>query len=440
MLMRPLFRPEALEAQRQGWLGRVQLVRPLSLSLLTAGALLMLLALLAFVSLAGYTRKATAGGVLMPDRGLIRLVPPVAGTVLERHAEEGQVVRAGEVLFVLALEQVLFDSGVRERVRRSLQDRQRSLQASNLQQQALLESQQTALDRRLEALASESVQLDSETALQTQRLSLGQQALARLQSLQGEQFISPAQVQAKQEELLALQAVLQTLARQRAALVREQAELEGERRAVPLRAGDAQGEVQRSLAQLEREAAELDADRRLLVRAPQDGTVSAVLAEPGQAVSPASALASLVPAGSRLQAHLYAPSSAIGFVQPGQPVRLRLAAFPYQKFGHLPGRVAQVSRTPLGASELATLALSPGAAGRGAGQPLFKITVALEPDADSPALPLTTGMQLSADVLLERRRLIEWLFEPALGWRSRQAALPADAYGLVKGSAAAHAP
>lgn len=420
--MRPLFRPEALQAQRQSWLGSVQLVRPLSLSVLTAGALALLLALGAFFALAGYTRKATAPGVLMPDRGLIRLVPAVAGTVLERHVEEGQAVEAGQVLFVLALEQPLFDAAVRERVQRSLQDRQRSLQASATQQRSLLESQESALQRRLEALAGEAAQIDAETALQQQRLALAQQALARLESLQGEQFVSPAQVQAKREELLALQAAQQSLARQRAGLARERAELEGERRALPLRAGDARGELERQLAQLEREAAELDADRRLLVRAPQAGSVGAVLAEPGQAVSPASALASLVPAGAALQAHLYAPSSAIGFVRPDQPVRLRLAAFPYQKFGHLPGRVTQVSRTPLGASELAALSLVPGTVpGAGAGQPLFRITVELQGDEDAPRLPLVAGMQLQADVALERRRLIEWLFEPALGWRSRQA-------------------
>lgn len=420
--MRPLFRPEALQAQRQSWLGGVQLVRPLSLTVLTAGALALLLALAAFLALAGYTRKATAPGVLMPDLGLIRLVPAVAGTVLERHVEEGQAVEAGQVLFVLALERPLFDAAVRERVQRSLADRQRSLQASAAQQRSLLESQEAALQRRLEALAGEAAQIDAESALQQQRLALAQQALARLESLQGEQFISPAQVQAKREELLALQAAQQSLARQRTALVRERAELEGERRALPLRAGDAQGELERQLAQLEREAAELDADRRLLVRAPQAGSVSAVLAEPGQAVSPASALASLVPQGAALQAHLYAPSSAIGFVRPEQPVRLRLAAFPYQKFGHVSGRVTQVSRTPLGASELAALALVPGAMpGAGGGQPLFRITVALDDAADAPALPLVAGMQLQADVALERRRLIEWLFEPALGWRSRQA-------------------
>ena len=164
---------------------------------------------------------------------------------------------------------------------------------------------------------------------------------------------------------------------------------------------------------LSREDAELDAERRLVVRAPQDGTLSAVQGEPGQAVSPASVLASLVPAGAKLQAHLYAPSSAIGFVQTDQVVRLRLEAFPYQKFGHLSGRVLQVSRTPLASAEL------PAAAGVDTSQPLFRITVALDDSEAAWPAPLVPGMRLSGDVVLERRRLVEWLIEPVLGWRSR---------------------
>ena len=83
--MRLLFRPEAVEAQTQQWLGRVQLVRPLSLGLVTAGVVLMLAALLAFVFVAQYTRKATVAGVLVPDLGLIRIVPTASGSVLERR-------------------------------------------------------------------------------------------------------------------------------------------------------------------------------------------------------------------------------------------------------------------------------------------------------------------------------------------------------------------
>lgn len=415
--MRLLFRAEAVEAQRQQWLGSVQLVRPLSLRLLTLLVVVLAAIVAGFLWRAEYTRKAQVSGVLAPDRGLIRLVPGAGGTVLERRIVEGQLVQAGDVLFVLALERPTLDAGTQAQVRGSLEERERSLRDAVQQQQLLMESQQAALGRRMQALDSEMAQVDSEAVLQRQRLALAQQSLARLESLRNEQFISPAQVQTKSEEVLGLQAQAQALERQRAGLVRERAELEGERRGLPLIARSVQGGIARDLAMLAREAAEQDAVRQLVVRAPQAGTVSAVLAEPGQSVSAASALANLVPEGATLQAQLFAPSSAVGFVRPGQTVRLRFEAFPYQKFGHQPGRVVQVSRTPLATSELNALSLPQAGPGS---EPLFCITVALDPALQrSEPLLLVAGMRLDADVLLERRRLVEWLFAPLAGLSGR---------------------
>lgn len=411
---RSLFRSEAIDAQRQQWLGGVQLVRPLSLAWVTAGVVAAALAVAAFLTLAPYTRKATAVGVLVPDRGLIRLVPAAAGTVVERRVTEGQAVRAGDVMFVLALERPLLSGEVQAQVRRSLDERQRSLIEAARSQQALAGAQAAALERRLAALEAELAQVDAEAALQQQRLVLAERALARLQDLQKEQFISPAQAQGKAEEILALRAAAQGLARQRTALQRERAEIDGERRALPLRTAGAVSGLERDLAQAQRDAAEQDAEQRLVVRAPQSGTVSTVLAEPGASVTPAAALATLVPEGAVLQALLYAPSSAVGFVQPGQPVRLRFEAFPYQKFGQQEARVVQVSRTPLAPAELAALALPVGGSGA---EPLFRITAVME--GPPIATPLSAGMRLQADVLLERRRLVEWLFEPLLGLRRR---------------------
>ncbi len=410
---RPLFRPEAVDAQRQQWLGGVQLVRPASLGWMTAAALAAAVAVASYLALAQYTRKATVAGVLVPDRGLIRLVPAATGTVVERRVQEGQSVQAGEVLFVLSLERPLLALDAQAQVRRSLDERRRSLAQAAQNEQELVRSRVQSMDRRLAALEVELVQIDGEAALQQQRLALAEQALARLQALQADQFISAAQTQTKHEEVLGLRAAAQALSRQRAALLRERAELEGDRRALPLQSGSTMGGLERDLAQANRDAAEQDAQQRLVVRAPESGTVSTVLAEPGQSVSPQAALATVVPQGAVLQAQLYAPSSAIGFVQPGQAVRLRYEAFPYQKFGQQPGHVVQVSRTPLAASELAAQAL-PAAQG---GEPMFRITVAL--DAPPQAMPLAAGMRLQADIQLDRRRLVEWLFEPLLGWRSR---------------------
>ena len=420
--MSSLFRPEVAEAQRQNWLGQVQLVRPLSLAVYTVSVLCVLALVLAFLFFGEYTRKARIGGVLVPDLGVIRLVPPVQGRVLERHVQEGQAVRAGDVMFVLALEGSTLSSDVQARVQRSLEERKRSLEDAARQQAQLAEGEMLSLQRRIDEMKREQAQIEAEVALHRQRLALAQQALERLESLSRDQFISPAQVQTKKEEVLGLQAQAQALERQRAVLARDRAALDGERRGLPVLLKSRQGAIERDLATLAREAAEQDAVRQIVVRAPQDGSVSSLLAEAGQSVSPASALASLVPSGAQLQAHLFAPSGAVGFVRPQQEVRLRFEAFPYQKFGHQTGHVLQVSRTPLAAPELAGLPLAVPASADGAAEPMFRITVAMdhpELKAFGAAQPLVAGMRMEADVLLERRRLIEWLFAPVLGLTNR---------------------
>ena len=317
--------------------------------------------------------------MLVPDLGVIRLMPPESATVMELMAREGQSVKRGDVLFVLSVDRATGRGDAQASVQRSLGDKERSLQDAVRQQQELLATQRTALARQLADRRGELAQLEAEADLQRQRLALAEQALARLESLRADNFISSAQVQAKSEEVLAVRAQLASLARQRATQQREIGTLEAQDRELPLRARASTGELERDLATVAQEAAEAEARHRVLLRAPSDGVLGTVLAEPGQAVSPAAALATLVPAGAQLQAHLYAPSSALGFIRPDQSVLLRYQAYPYQKFGHQTGHVLQVSRTPLQAAELAGVPLA-GASNTAStvnGEPLYRITVAL---------------------------------------------------------------
>lgn len=415
--MKPLFRHEALEAHRQQWLGEVRLVRPVSLSVMVLVLIAAAVAIGTWLVLGEYTRKAHVSGVLVPDRGWIRLVAPQLATVAERRVEQGQAVHAGDVLFVLTLDQYVGDGTAQQRVQSSLRARQESLQETLQARQRLSREQEAALAQRLAALRQEMAQIGTEAELQRQRLVLAQQTLTRLESLRDERFVSGAQVNSKGEEVLALRAQLVALERQRSTLQREIAALEGQRRELPLQEQTRAGELQRAAQALAQESAENEARHELLIRAPQDGTLASVLAEPGQTVSPDVALASLVPADTRLQAQLYAPSSALGFIRPHQAVRMRVAAFPYQKFGHQDGSVIQVSSTPLQAGELAALplAVKPD-------EPLYRVTVSLERQsvmAYGREQPLAAGMQLDADVMLERRRLVEWLFAPVLGVAGR---------------------
>ena len=418
--MANLFRPEVLENRQRDWLGSIQLIRPVSLGLLTAFVVATALAVASYLVLGEYTRKARVSGYLAPDQGVIRLMSPQAGTLLEAHAVEGATVRRGDVLFVLSVGQSTLSGDTQAAVRSSLALREQSLQGAARQRGALEQTQLAALDRQIEDMRRELGSMAAEADLQRERLTLAQQAQARLESLRNDNFVSSAQVQTKAEEVLGLKAQTQALERQRSAHLREITALQAQRRELPMRVQAQQGEIDRDLAALAQQAAENEARQRIVVRAPQDGVVTGVLAQVGQTVTPSVAMASLLPANARLQAQLFAPSSAVGFVRPNQQVQLRYQAFPYQKFGHQTGSVALVSRSPLQGTELAGLPLQ--AAANAASEPLYRITVTLDQQsvaAYGQAQALVPGMQLEADVLLDRRRLIEWLFEPVLGITGR---------------------
>jgi membrane fusion protein len=397
-----LFRAEALHSARQSWLGPVQVVQPPPLRWGLALAVAALLALAALLSFGSYTRKAAVPGTLVPSLGLMQLTPAAPGTVLERPVAEGQPVQAGDLLFVLALDHFSRDDasqGVLEGQRRSLAEAAR-------QQQALAAAREAALARRLEALAGEGMQLAAEAALQQRRLVLARQSLERLLALRGQGFVSDAQLQTRQEEVLALEAQVQSLVRQQATLARERAELEGERRTLPALRDSAVAQVGSQLAEAERDGAGLRGVRRIELRAPAAGTVHALTAEPGQAVAAGVPLGTLLPAGATLQAELSVPGRAMGPVQAGQPVRLRLEAFPQARFGALTGRIARIDALPLPAA--------------GDAEPRFRLIVALDPlPAAWAGRTLRPGLTLEADLLLERRPLWQWAAEPLLRLQNR---------------------
>ena len=418
--MASLFRPEVLENRQRDWLGSIQLIRPVSLAVLTLFVVATALAVTTYLVFGEYTRKARVSGYLVPDQGVIRLLSPQVATLLESHAVEGAAVRQGDVLFVLSVGQSTLSGDTQTAVQSSLALREQSLQGASRQRGVLEKNQLAALDRQVEDMRRELNSMVAEADLQRERLALAQQAQARLESLRSDNFVSSAQVQTKADEVLGLKAQLQALERQRSAHLREIAALQAQRRELPMRARAQQGEIDRDLAALAQQSAENEARRRIVVRAPQNGVLTGVLAQVGHTVTPSVAMASLLPADTRLQAQLFAPSSAVGFVRPNQVVQLRYQAFPYQKFGHQTGAVTQVSRSPLQASELAGLPLQTAANANS--EPLYRITVTLDRQsvaAYGQAQALVPGMQLEADVLLDRRRLIEWLFEPVLGIAGR---------------------
>ncbi|POM15464.1 Colicin V secretion protein CvaA [Burkholderia cepacia] len=106
----------------------------------------------------------------------------------------------------------------------------------------------------------------------------------------------------------------------------------------------------------------------------------------------------------------------------GQEVKVAYASYPVEKFGTYRGKVLSISPVAFSAKELNL----PGDAATP--QTYFKTWVELAdraPAFEGRPLSLRAGMMLKADIVLERRSLLEWLFEPLYRIRQRLFGVPA---------------
>lgn len=410
MSRKQLYRQDALDARHVKWIGDIVLIRPLAFTTLTAAAVGAAAVVLLFLFFGTYTKRSTVAGQLVPDSGLIKVYAPQFGIVERKAVEEGQQVRQGDVLYVLSSER--YGSGgndVQASVSAQVRARLDSLHSEAAKTRSLHAEERAALETRIAGLEWEADKVRTQVDGQKSRVKLAEESFARYQGLTQQGFISREQLQQRHEDLLDQRARLQVLERDQLVLARELKLQRAEAASLALRQQNQMAQLERAAAGISQEFTESEAKRRLVITAPQAGAATALVAEQGQTVDPSKVLANIVPAGATLQAHLYAPSSAIGFIQPGQDVMLRYQAYPYQKFGHGRGKVLSVSKAALSGSELS------GETGAGGGEAMYRITVALSGQsvtAYGKAQPLQSGMRLQADILQETRRLYEWVLEP----------------------------
>jgi membrane fusion protein len=420
-----MFRKEVLDARENQWLGKVRLALSIPAWLTTLAVVLIAGALVAYVTIGSYAKKARVAGLVVPDRGEVNVLSPIAGRVVEQRVREGDTVAEGDVLFVVNVDRISLGAegtarSITDNVAQQIETRKGALRLERelrLSQNAL--KNQTA-SARATALDIEIRKAQDGIQLQIRRRDLATKSLQRYEELGASQFVSPIQVQQQQENLLEQDGRLQTLERELLALQRERMAVLAEQRQINAQLASELNSIDRDLAGNAQEAVENDGRRSTLVTATQSGIVTAVNAFVGQSIASAQSLAAIVPAGAQLQAEIYAPSRTVGFVESEQPVQIRYAAYPYQKFGLQIGKVESVSRSAIAVTDLAP-ALQVLFGKSSSAEPLYRITVKLQRqdiDAFGKRYQLRPGMALEADVVQEHRRIIEWMLEPLLAtWK-----------------------
>lgn len=402
-----LFRKECLENQSVVSNGHVLIINPLSHLCLVILVCVVLAALILFFVFGSYTRSETVSGFLQPSDGLSRISGVQSGTVEELYVKEGEVVQAGTSLLRIRTGRLLVDGSLEGQLQEQLDLAIVSLQVQIDQSRTLAEVEKRKLAQLQKDLQQQRKHLVEQLTTQKKYVAVLEQELSVLENLLARKHISKSDYNGKLSILLTAQLELQGLKKEKAALEARYSEVKSEYQKIDLDSESRVAALMQSVSEMRQRLIESQSRSSYVLTAPVSGTVSSLLVRKGAWVDSGRQLLTVLPINSELQAELYVPTRAIGFTKIGQTVQVRYSAFPYQKFGFYKGHVTEVSRTIIAPNDIPAPAQL--------NEPVYRVTVSLSRQAIKAYgedYPLQSGMQLTADMMGEKRSIFEWLLEP----------------------------
>jgi hemolysin D len=147
------------------------------------------------------------------------------------------------------------------------------------------------------------------------------------------------------------------------------------------------------------------AQRRIIqkVVSPADGIIQqSAIHTVGAVVAAGQQLMVVVPARTKLEGEVWIENKDVGFVQPGQAAELKVESFPFTRYGTIPSTVVSVSPDAVTKENAGSLYV--------ARVSILRETV----EVDGGPVRLTSGMVVTAEIQLGRRRVIEFFLSPLL--------------------------
>jgi hemolysin D len=406
--------------------------------------LAFIVALIAWAALGNLDIVAVAEGKLVPDTYLKIVQPTDSGVVKEILVKEGELVKAGQVL--MRMDTTLSDSDLKaltadyknkhialRRIdaqlagapftRRAEEPVELFTQvfaqyAANRQayENALAQERATLDKARHDLTGAEAVQKKLMQVLPHYReQEAAYEKLAR-DGFAGRLMYTDKQRERieKEQDLLAQEA---TIASARSTIEQEEKKIEqignDYRRALQTERVDLASQAEKAAQEL---AKQEHRQEYLELRASQDGVVKDLATHTvGTVTSPGTILMTLVPKDEILRAEVWVKNDDIGFVRETQAARIKLAAFTFQKYGMLDGQVAHVGADSAEQNPGAGAAAGQGQAKGGATPLAYRTLVNLKNqflEADGQKYSLAPGMQVSAEIHLGTRTVLEYLLSP----------------------------
>jgi membrane fusion protein len=400
-----LFREEAVAARTNSSISEVTIAGPLSYSLLAFVALFFASGLLGVVFFGQYTKKETVQGYVTTTEANIRVFSQVDGILTSLLIEDGGEVQAGQLLAIVSTgHSTSKATSVQAEILASMTEETAALQEQIDFTLRISGSRQHALEQEIDNALLDIETLSDQRDTASERLALARRDYKRLEDVHNEGLVSDVALGESRASVLDAELQLSNVDR-------ELSEQESRIKQYRFDLAEMPAVAARQVAEL---TIELERLEQRITNAPIAGRVSVLARRPGQQISVDVPVLSILPKSASFYAELFVPSRSIGFVRTGSDVIIRYDAFPYQKYGAHSGTVTHVSSIPVRPHEAdAEIPIVEAS---------YVIRATIREDSievDGQPVSVQAGMRLEADVVRDRRRLIEWLFDPLVAAAGR---------------------
>ncbi|MDC9594387.1 HlyD family secretion protein [Xenorhabdus sp. IM139775] len=401
-----IYRTEALQHKREGWLGTSCLNIPSGISICLLIGILTLAFIVLMIAFGSYSERVNVTGSVVYDPPAVSLIAQSDGAIIQSVALEKKLIKRGEVIFSVSGET------------------QTNLGATNFEIAELLKKQRHALLKRLNVITSEAEEnknylsekiknkereieslhiliKDSEEQkrwfekksslyenLRKKGIALDSEFIDRKKDY----YSATVNLSSARVNIVTLQGELLDLKKNISNIDRK---LDTTRESIIV-----------EIADIEQKILNAERQREYLIVAPFNGVITSVTAHKGERVKAGQQIAVLIPQGANPKIELLSPSDSLGDVRNGQRVKMRVAAYPYQWHGKISGFIETISEAPINMSPPVQ------ANGEGKGKALFRIVVRPVMTEQQRDMFLLPGMKVDTEIYVKTRKIYEWLFMP----------------------------
>jgi hemolysin D len=394
---------------------------------------------------------ASAEGKLVPQT-LVKVVQPAeSGVVKQLLVAEGDTVRAGQLLARL---DTTLASGERKGIAsdlaiQAMQQRRIEAELSDVPMArhstddprvyAVVEAQYRAHVRAYRA------GLDQEQSLLTKQIrerKAGEELVHKLeQTLPAYAKVAGAYAKLEKDGFMGSLAATEKerdatekareLDAQRASVAALGAGIAAQEKRIVQLTSTYRSDLQRDLADIQARVAQLQPSLDMSnyraglmeLHAPQAGVIKDLATTTvGAVVQPGSVVMTLVPQDEALYADVGVKNEDVGFTHVGQQVRLKLLAYPFQRYGLLAGEVVRLSLDATDNGSNIRSSVQAGVSVQGTDNPaaaaatMYRARIRLGGQdlrgPDGARLQLAAGMQVAAEIHQGRRTVLEYLLAP----------------------------